>query len=70
MKYKRANGGHQARAVGMPLTLGNGKLLGLSHRAAIAERVACMPGLGGPVEFIEIYHQSSIVTNRNSIAMP
>jgi hypothetical protein len=38
------NGRHQVRAAGMPPTLRNGKLFGLPPSAAIAERVACMPG--------------------------
>jgi len=38
------NGGHQARAAGQPLTLGNGKLLGTLPLIGLAERLACMPG--------------------------
>jgi hypothetical protein len=40
----RPNGGHQARATELHPTLGNGKLLGVPPSAALAERVACMPG--------------------------
>jgi hypothetical protein len=41
---ERPNGGHQARAVGQPLTLGNGQLFGTLTLIGLAERVACMPG--------------------------
>ena len=44
---KLPNGGRQARATERLLTLGNGKLFGSPPSATIAERVACMRGLGG-----------------------